>query len=106
MPLALAYSSSSPSVIGRPFWIHGIVDLVGSAEGRPIRAEHRLRDPAKNHSVFIGLAIKLYAEKSNEKEVTDSSEEEDAEMRAEIPAKAPIPVFHGRNCGCARDLSA
>merc|ERR1712159_435974 len=39
--------------------------------------ERRLKDLVKKHSEFIGFPIELYVEKSNEKEVTDSDEEED-----------------------------
>merc|ERR1712230_260402 len=38
--------------------------------------ERRLKDLVKKHSEFIGFPIELYVEKSNEKEVTDSEEEE------------------------------
>merc|ERR1712159_834114 len=38
--------------------------------------ERRLKDLVKKHSEFIGFPIELYVEKSNEKEVTDSDEEE------------------------------
>merc|ERR1719218_584731 len=39
--------------------------------------ERRLKDLVKKHSEFIGFPIELYVEKSNEKEVTDSEDEED-----------------------------
>ena len=38
--------------------------------------ERRLKDLVKKHSEFIGFPIELYVEKSKEKEVTDSEEEE------------------------------
>merc|ERR1719217_1465567 len=40
--------------------------------------ERRLKDLVKKHSEFIGFPIELYVEKSNEKEVTDSEDEEEA----------------------------
>merc|ERR1712141_836474 len=38
--------------------------------------ERRLKDLVKKHSEFIGFPIELYVEKSKEKEVTDSEEDE------------------------------
>merc|ERR1712206_47271 len=40
--------------------------------------ERRLKDLVKKHSEFIGFPIELYVEKSKEKEVTDSEDEDDA----------------------------
>lgn len=37
------------------------------------------RQQVKKHSEFIGFPIKLYVEKTTEKEVTDDEEEEEAE---------------------------
>merc|ERR1712139_632845 len=42
--------------------------------------ERRLKDLVKKHSEFIGFPIELYVEKSNEKEVTDSEDEEEKEV--------------------------
>lgn len=39
--------------------------------------ERKLKDLVKKHSEFIGFPIKLYVEKTEEKEVTDDEEEED-----------------------------
>merc|ERR1712176_790519 len=39
--------------------------------------ERRLKDLVKKHSEFIGFPIKLYTEKTTEKEVTDDEEDED-----------------------------
>jgi molecular chaperone HtpG len=39
--------------------------------------ERRLKDLVKKHSEFISFPIELQVEKSNEKEVTDSDDEED-----------------------------
>jgi len=39
--------------------------------------ERRLKDLVKKHSEFIGFPIKLYTEKTTEKEVTDSDDEEE-----------------------------
>merc|ERR1712149_147051 len=39
--------------------------------------ERRLKDLVKKHSEFIGFPIELYVEKSKEKEVTDSDEDEE-----------------------------
>jgi len=41
--------------------------------------ERRLKDLVKKHSEFIGFPIKLYTEKTTEKEVTDSDDEEEEE---------------------------
>merc|ERR1712178_375199 len=39
--------------------------------------ERRLKDLVKKHSEFIGFPIKLYVEKTEEKEVSDDEEEEE-----------------------------
>merc|ERR1712228_87861 len=41
--------------------------------------ERRLKDLVKKHSEFIGFPIKLYTEKTTEKEVTDDEDEDDEE---------------------------
>ena len=41
--------------------------------------EKRIKDLVKKHSEFIGFPIKLYTEKTTEKEVTDDEDEEDEE---------------------------
>merc|ERR1719372_21442 len=41
--------------------------------------ERRLKDLVKKHSEFIGFPIKLYVEKTSEKEVTDDDDDEDEE---------------------------
>jgi len=45
--------------------------------------ERRLKDLVKKHSEFIGFPIKLYVEKTEEKEVSDDEEEEDDEKEGE-----------------------
>jgi len=39
--------------------------------------ESRLKDLVKKHSEFIGFPIKLYIEKTTEKEVTDDDDEDE-----------------------------
>merc|ERR1712087_60835 len=41
--------------------------------------EQRIKDLVKKHSEFIGFPIKLYTEKTTEKEVTDDDDEDDDE---------------------------
>merc|ERR1711966_178252 len=41
--------------------------------------EKRVTDLVKKHSEFIGFPIKLYTEKTTEKEVTDDEEEDEEE---------------------------
>merc|ERR1711998_156110 len=45
--------------------------------------ERRLKDLVKKHSEFIGFPIKLYVEKTTEKEVDDDEEEEEEEEDGE-----------------------
>jgi len=45
--------------------------------------ERRLKDLVKKHSEFIGFPIKLYTEKTEEKEVSDDEEEEDEDKDKE-----------------------
>ena len=39
--------------------------------------EKRLKDLVKKHSEFVGFPIKLYTEKTTEKEITDDEDEDD-----------------------------
>merc|ERR1712176_1494281 len=41
--------------------------------------ERRIKDLVKKHSEFIGFPIKLYTEKTTEKEVTDDDDDEEEE---------------------------
>merc|ERR1712029_703643 len=41
--------------------------------------ESRLKDLVKKHSEFVGFPIKLYVEKTQEKEVTDDDDDDDDE---------------------------
>lgn len=45
--------------------------------------ERKLKDLIKKHSEFIGFPIKLYVEKTEEKEVTDDEEEEEEDKEKE-----------------------
>merc|ERR1712037_100145 len=47
--------------------------------------ESRLKDLVKKHSEFIGFPIKLYIEKTTEKEVTDDEDDEDDDENEDKP---------------------
>merc|ERR1712113_1319500 len=47
--------------------------------------ESRLKDLVKKHSEFIGFPIKLYIEKTTEKEVTDDEDDEEDNEDSEKP---------------------
>jgi len=47
--------------------------------------ERKLKDLVKKHSEFIGFPIRLFVEKTEEKEVTDDEEEEEAENGEDKP---------------------
>lgn len=47
--------------------------------------ERKLKDLVKKHSEFIGFPIRLFVEKTEEKEVTDDEEEEEAENDEDKP---------------------
>ena len=51
--------------------------------------ERRLKDLIKKHSEFIGFPIKLYVEKTTEKEITDDEDEEDDENKEGNDDDAP-----------------
>merc|ERR1719235_1973510 len=51
--------------------------------------ERTLKDLVKKHSEFIGFPIKLYVEKTEEKEVTDDEEEEDEEEESKDKEDKP-----------------
>merc|ERR1711963_716382 len=47
--------------------------------------ERSLKDLVKKHSEFIGFPIKLYVEKTEEKEVTDEEDEEESKDKEDKP---------------------
>merc|ERR1711966_374456 len=47
--------------------------------------EKRLKDLVKKHSEFIGFPIKLYTEKTTEKEVTDDDDDDEEEGDEDKP---------------------
>jgi molecular chaperone HtpG len=51
--------------------------------------ERRLKDLVKKHSEFIGFPIKLYVEKTNEKEVTDDEEDEEEPKAEDVDEDKP-----------------
>lgn len=53
--------------------------------------EKKVKDLVKKHSEFIGFPIKLYTEKTTEKEVTD---DEDEEAEDEDEDKEPKVWMH------------
>merc|ERR1712007_50554 len=58
--------------------------------------EKRIKDLVKKHSEFIGFPIKLYTEKTTEKEVTDDEDEEvdEDEAKKEKKTKKIKEVSH------------
>lgn len=51
----------------------------------------QIKDLVKKHSEFIGFPIKLYTEKTTEKEVTDDEDEEEGEGDDEKEPKVSAP---------------
>merc|ERR1712238_158040 len=45
--------------------------------------EQRIKDLVKKHSEFIGFPVKLYTEKTTEKEVTDDDDDDDNDEMAD-----------------------
>merc|ERR1719343_1324058 len=56
--------------------------------------EKRITDLVKKHSEFIGFPVKLYSEKTTEKEVTDDEEEDEDEEKKEKKTKKIKEVTH------------
>merc|ERR1711977_78774 len=61
--------------------------------------ERRLKDLVKKHSEFVGFPIKLYVEKTQEKEVTDDDDDDEeegdeAETKKEKKTKKIKEVTH------------
>merc|ERR1711934_1068606 len=56
--------------------------------------ESRLKDLVKKHSEFIGFPIKLYTEKTTEKEVTDDEDDDEEEAKKEKKTKKIKEVSH------------
>ncbi len=51
--------------------------------------ERKLKDIIKKHSEFIGFPIELYVEKSKDKEITESDEEEEKNKDVEMTDETP-----------------
>merc|ERR1712238_72216 len=56
--------------------------------------EKSVKDLVKKHSEFIGFPIKLYTEKTTEKEVTDDEDEDEEEAKKEKKTKKIKEVSH------------
>ncbi len=52
------------------------IELVLKEDMAEFLEERKVKDLVKKHSEFIGFPIKLYTEKTTEKEVTDDEDEE------------------------------
>merc|ERR1711998_369075 len=59
------------------------IELTLKEDMKEYLEERRLKDLVKKHSEFIGFPIKLYGEKTTEKEVDDDEEEEEEEEDGE-----------------------
>jgi len=59
------------------------IELTLKEDMKEYLEERRLKDLVKKHSEFIGFPIKLYVEKTTEKEVSDDEEEEEEEEDGE-----------------------
>lgn len=66
----------TPDASGKPLGRGTRITLHLKEDMREYLEERRLKDLVKKHSEFIGFPIKLYVEKTTEKEVTDDEEEE------------------------------
>jgi len=59
------------------------IELTLKEDMKEYLEERRLKDLVKKHSEFIGFPIKLYTEKTEEKEVSDDEEEEEDDKKDE-----------------------
>lgn len=55
------------------------IELVLKEDMAEFLEERKVKDLVKKHSEFIGFPIKLYTEKTTEKEVTDDEDEDEAD---------------------------
>jgi molecular chaperone HtpG len=67
----------TPDTSGRPLGRGTRITLYLKEDMKDYLEERKLKDLVKKHSEFIGFPIKLYVEKTSEKEVTDDEEEEE-----------------------------
>jgi HSP90 family molecular chaperone len=69
----------TPDTTGKPLGRGTRIVLTMKEDMSEFLEERRIKDLVKKHSEFIGFPVKLYVEKTNEKEVTDDEGEEDEE---------------------------
>merc|ERR1712227_57945 len=61
------------------------IELTLKEDMKEYLEERRLKDLVKKHSEFIGFPIKLYVEKTTEKEVSDDEDDEDDDENEDKP---------------------
>lgn len=66
--------------------------------------ERKVKDLVKKHSEFIGFPIKLYTEKTTEKEVTDDEDEEAEDEDEDKEPKVCSDVWLKKQASTAGDL--
>jgi molecular chaperone HtpG len=69
----------TPDTTGKPLGRGTRIVLTMKEDMSEFLEERRIKDLVKKHSEFIGFPVKLYVEKTSEKEVTDDEGEEDEE---------------------------
>jgi len=68
---------AKPDADAKPLTRGTRIELVMKEDMAEYLEERRLKDLVKKHSEFVGFPIKLYVEKTTEKEITDDEDEED-----------------------------
>eukprot|EP00619_Florenciella_sp_RCC1007_P006545 CAMPEP_0205912324 /NCGR_PEP_ID=MMETSP1325-20131115/5738_1 /ASSEMBLY_ACC=CAM_ASM_000708 /TAXON_ID=236786 /ORGANISM="Florenciella sp., Strain RCC1007" /LENGTH=533 /DNA_ID=CAMNT_0053278999 /DNA_START=37 /DNA_END=1635 /DNA_ORIENTATION=+ len=72
------------------------IELTLKEDMKEYLEERRLKDLVKKHSEFIGFPIKLYVEKTEEKEVTDDEAEEEDEEGEDGPKIEDVTEEDGK----------
>jgi len=75
----------TPDTSGKPLGRGTRITLYLKEDMKEYLEERKLKDLVKKHSEFIGFPIKLYVEKTTEKEVTDDEEEEEEKGEDDKP---------------------
>lgn len=101
-PLNMLYLQDGPDA--KPLGRGTRIELVLKEDMAEFLEERKVKDLVKKHSEFIGFPIKMYTEKTTEKEVTDdedeAEDEEDEDKEPKVSRKILVEKINFMNFYC------